>query len=115
MIGYPWLFREIRHYLQTGELLPAPSVVERVDVCKQQLRKSLQWKGPIAGVYSMRGHYLRYLKGLPGVKEFLTQLMTLTEPEAIMAVLDDILVRYEGYTMERTPIEMVNYHENCPL
>jgi hypothetical protein len=41
--------------------------------------------------------------------------MTLTEPEAIMAVLDDILVRYEGYTMERAPIELVNYHENCPL
>jgi nifR3 family TIM-barrel protein len=115
VIGYPWLFREIRHYLQTGELLPAPTVVERVDVCKHQLRKSLQWKGPIAGVYSMRGHYLRYLKGLPGVKEFRTQLMTLIEPEAIMAVLDDILVRYAGYTMESAPIELVNYHENCPL
>ena len=63
----------------------------------------------------MRGHYLRYLKGLPGIKEFRTQLMTLTGPEAIMAVLDDILVRYEGFVMERTPIEMVNYHENCPL
>ena len=115
VIGYPWLFREIRHYLQTGELLPAPTVQERVEVCKQQLEKSLQYKGPVAGIYAMRGHYLRYLKGLPGVKEFRSQLMTLTEPEAILAVLDDILVRYEGYTMERAPIELVNYHENCPL
>jgi nifR3 family TIM-barrel protein len=115
VIGYPWLFREIRHYLQTGELLPAPTVAERVAVCKQQLQKSFQWKGPHAGVYSMRGHYLRYLKGLPGIKEFRERLMTLKEPEAIMAVLDDILLRYDGYTMERTPIELVNYHENCPL
>ena len=68
-----------------------------------------------AGVYSMRGHYLRYLKGLPGIKEFRERLMTLKEPEAIMAVLDDILVRYDGYALERTPIELVNYHENCPL
>src|SRR6478735_4558412 len=52
-IGYPWIFREIRHYLQTGEQLPAPTVTERVAVCKEQLRKSLQWKGPVAGVYSM--------------------------------------------------------------
>ncbi len=52
-IGYPWIFREIRHYLQTGEQLPAPTVVERFEVCKEQLRKSLQWKGPVAGVYSM--------------------------------------------------------------
>jgi tRNA-dihydrouridine synthase len=115
VIGYPWLFREIRHYLQTGELLPAPTVAERVAVCKQQLHKSLQWKGPGAGVYSMRGHYLRYLKGLPGIKDFREQLVTLKEPEAIYAVLDDILARYDGYTINRTPIELVNYHENCPL
>lgn len=115
VIGYPWLFREIRHYLQTGEQLPAPSVAERIEVCKQQLQKSLQWKGPVAGVYSMRKQYLQYLKGLPGIKEFRTQLVTLTEPAALYALLDDIAQRYEGYEMERTPIELVNYHENCPL
>lgn len=115
VIGYPWLFREIRHYLQTGEQLPAPTVAERIEVCKQQLQKSLQWKGPVAGVYSMRKQYLQYLKGLPGIKEFRTQLVTHTEPDALNSLLDDITQRYEGYEMERTPIELVNYHENCPL
>src|SRR6516225_412100 len=56
-IGYPWIFREIRHYLQTGEQLAAPTVAERIAVCKQQLHKSLLWKGPVAGVYAMRKHY----------------------------------------------------------
>jgi chorismate mutase len=115
VIGYPWLFREIKHYLQTGEQLPAPTVAERIEVCKQQLQKSLQWKGPVAGVYSMRKQYLQYLKGLPGISAFRTQLVTHTEPEALHALLDDIAHRYEGYEMERTPIELVNYHENCPL
>src|SRR6478752_9741667 len=87
-IGYPWIFREIRHYLQTGEQLPAPTVTERVAVCKEQLRKSLQWKGPVAGVYSMRKQYFQYLKGLPGIKDYRSQLVTSTEPEVINAVLD---------------------------
>jgi nifR3 family TIM-barrel protein len=114
-IGYPWIFREIRHYLQTGEQLAAPTVAERVAVCKQQLHKSLLWKGPVAGVYAMRKHYLQYLKMLPGIKEYRAQLVTLTEPEAIVAVLDAIEQRYEGYEIERTPIELINYHENCAL
>jgi len=114
-IGYPWIFREIRHYLQTGEQMAIPTVAERIDVCKQQLLKSLQWKDAIRGVYAMRRHYLQYLKGLPGIKEYRQQLVTLTEPEQINAVLDEIAQRYEGYEMERTPIELVNYHENCPL
>ncbi|MBO9151986.1 tRNA dihydrouridine synthase DusB [Chitinophaga sp. GCM10012297] len=114
-IGYPWIFREVHHYINTGEMLPAPTVAERVEVCKQHLQKSLQWKGPHGGIYSMRRHYLNYLKGLPGIKEFRTRLVTLNDPEEINGVLDEVLRAYEGYEMERTPIHLVNYHENCPL
>jgi tRNA-dihydrouridine synthase len=95
--------------------LPAPTVGERITVCKEQLRKSLQWKGPVAGVYSMRKQYFQYLKGLPGIKEFRSKLVTATEPEMIHEVLDEILLRYDGFEMERAPIELINYHENCPL
>jgi tRNA-dihydrouridine synthase B len=114
-IGYPWIFREIRHYINTGGLLPPPTVTERVTVCKQHLHKSLQWKGPVAGVYSMRRNYLDYLKGIPGIREYRTRLVTLKEPEEIIAVLDEILEKYEGLEMERIPIQLVNYHENCKL
>ena len=114
-IGYPWIFREVRHYLNTGEMLPAPTVAERVEVCRQHLQKSLQWKGPHGGIYSMRRHYLNYLKGLPGIKEFRSRLVTLNSPEEIHDTLDEVLRTYDGYEMERTPISLVNYHENCPL
>jgi nifR3 family TIM-barrel protein len=114
-IGYPWIFREIRHYLNTGELLPPPTVTERVEVCKQHLQRSLQWKGPVAGIYAMRNNYLNYLKGLPGIREFRNRLVTLNDPQEIIAVLDEVLFKYEGYEMERMPIQLVNYHENCKL
>jgi tRNA-dihydrouridine synthase B len=114
-IGYPWIFREIKHYLRTKELLAPPTLEERIVVCKRHLHKSIEWKGPVVGINEMRRHYTNYLKGLPGIKEFRLKLVTLTTPEEINEVLDTISVRYEGYSFERLPIEIINYHENCPL
>ena len=114
-IGYPWIFREIRHYLQTGEPMHAPTVAERVQVCKLHLRKSIQWKGPLMGVYTMRQRYMQYLKGLPGIGDYRPKLVTLKEPEAIEAVLNEIQLKYAGYEVAREEIELVNYHEKCAL
>jgi len=114
-IGYPWIFREIKHYMTTGEMLPFPTVEERIEVCKKHLRKSVEWKGPKVGIFEMRRHYANYLKGLPGIKEFRARLVTLMLSEEIEAVLDEVAVTYEGYTIERTPIELINYHEKCPV
>src|SRR4051794_11168367 len=61
-IGYPWIFNEIRHYLETGHRLAPPSLSERVEVCKKHLRHSVDWKGPITGIHEMRRHYSNYLK-----------------------------------------------------
>ena len=114
-IGYPWIFREIKHYFTTKTLLPSPTIRERIDVCKKHLLKSVEWKGPIVGINEMRRHYTNYLKGLPGIKEYRNKLVTLKETEEILQVLTEIEHRYEGYNFERTPIELMNYHEKCPL
>src|ERR1700733_14044378 len=114
-IGYPWIFNEINHYVKTGEILPPPTLEERIEVCKKHLHKSIEWKGPVVGINEMRRHYTNYLKGLPGIKEFRLKLVTLTSPQEINEVLDTITARYEGYSFERLPIEIINYHENCPL
>ena len=114
-IGYPWIFREIKHYVQTGELLPFPSLEERVEVCKTHLRRSLEWKGKIVGINEMRRHYANYLKGLPNIKEFRNRLVTLKEMEEVVEVLDEIKAYYEGYVIARSPIELINYHEKCPV
>jgi len=114
-IGYPWIFREIKHFIKTREVLAPPTLEERVDVCKKHLDKSVAWKGPVVGVNEMRRHYTNYLKGLPGIKDFRYRLVTLSDPIQIHAVLDEMLLHYKGYEFERTPIEIINYHQKCPL
>ena len=114
-IGYPWIFDEIKHFLKTGEMLPPPSIEDRIQVCKKHLHKSFEWKGPIVGIFEMRRHYANYLKGLPGIKDYRYQLVTLKTVEEIDAILDEIEVKYAGFQFEKTPIELINYHEKCPL
>ncbi len=114
-IGYPWIFREIKHYIKTGEILPSPTIEERVEVSKKHLQRSVEWKGNVVGINEMRRHYTNYLKGLPNIKEFRNRLVTLKEVEAVSAVLDEIKEHYQGYTIEPSPIELINYHENCPV
>jgi tRNA-dihydrouridine synthase B len=114
-IGYPWIFREIKHFIATGELLAPPTLEERVEVCRKHLRKSLEWKGAVVGINEMRRHYANYLKGLPNIKEYRNRLVTLKTMEEVEEVLDEVKQQYSGYTIERTPIELVNYHEKCPV
>lgn len=114
-IGYPWIFREIKHYVATGEMLAAPTIEERVAVCKNHLHKSFEWKGPVVGIFEMRRHYANYLKGLPNIKEYRSRLVTLTSVPEIEAVLDEVQLHYGGLIIERTPIELINYHEKCPV
>lgn len=114
-IGYPWIFNEIKHYFATGEMLPLPTIEARVAVCKKHLQRSVEWKGPIVGINEMRRHYANYLKGLPGIKDFRNRLVTLKEKEEVEAVLDEVEITYKGCEVERTPIELINYHEKCPV
>ncbi|MEO5967944.1 MAG: tRNA dihydrouridine synthase DusB [Ferruginibacter sp.] len=114
-IGYPWIFREIKHFLATGEVLKAPTLEERLLVCRKHLTKSIEWKCPIVGINEMRRHYTNYLKGLPGIKEFRYKLVTLNQPEEIENVLNEIAIHYQNYTFERNKIELIDYHQNCPL
>ena len=88
--GHPWIFREVRHYLDTGELLPPMSVTERVELAKCHLAKSLEVKGPKVGILEMRRHLSCYFKGLDNFKETRLKLVTLTDPDELFATLDYI-------------------------
>ena len=114
-IGYPWIFNEIKHFIKTGEHLPPPTIEDRLFVCRKHLNKSIEWKNPVVGINEMRRHYANYLKGLPNIREFRNKLVTLTTEEEINAVFDEIAKTYGGYEFEKTPIELINYHEKCPV
>lgn len=93
-IGYPWVFREVRHYMETGELLPPPSVTERVDAARRHLARAIEWKGQKLGVLETRRHYTNYFKGLEGVKAFRSQLVTEEEPSLLFGILDELENHY---------------------
>ena len=96
-IGYPWIFNEIKHFLQTGNKLSLPSIEQRVEVCRTHFSKSLEWKGPRVGIYEMRRHYSNYFKGLDHFKDYRTRLVTLENIEEIHSVLDEVLDRYSEF------------------
>lgn len=93
-IGYPWVFREIKHYFATGELLAPPDVHERVRAARQHLTDSIAWKGPKLGVLEMRRHYAPYLRDLPYIKPYRARLVTEMEPEVLYGILDEVLEVY---------------------
>jgi nifR3 family TIM-barrel protein len=95
-IGYPWIFNEIKHYMATGQLLAAPTISERVDVVRKHLDFSVQWKGPIAGIFEMRTHYSQYFKGIPNFKEYRTKLVMAPNHESIHEILNEVIVNYQG-------------------
>lgn len=95
--GRPWIFREVRHYLETGELLPQPSVLERISIAKEHLAKSVEIKGDKVGVFEMRRHLSNYFKGLPDFKQTRMKLVTLTDVDELQDTISSIAERWGDY------------------
>ena len=87
-IGYPWIFEEIKHYFATRQLLPPPTMTDRVEAVRNHLLWSVEWKGERQGVLEMRRHYANYFKGIPNFKPYRQQLVTLDSVEEILKVLN---------------------------
>ncbi len=89
-IGNPWIFREIKSFLEKGIIVDPPSLTERVEAVKQHLKHSVEWKGIKLGVLEMRRHYTNYFRGFHGVKKFRSRLVTEHDPEIIFDILDEL-------------------------
>ena len=99
-IGYPWIFREIKHFMKTGEHLPLPTFEERLQTCKLHFDKSVEWKGEKVGVFEMRRHYAQYFRGLPDFKPWRTQLVNAGTPEEVHSILNQIKDSYQQLLVE---------------
>jgi nifR3 family TIM-barrel protein len=93
-IGYPWIFREIKHYRATGELLAPPTLDERIAACLKHLHGAVQWKGEKLGILEMRRHYANYLKGLSHVKEFRMRLVSTESLTELEQIFEDLRGHY---------------------
>jgi len=89
-IGYPWIFNEIKHYMNTGEHLATPGIKERVQITKDHLEMSIRWKGDTLGVAEMKRHYTNYFKGIANFKEYRTKLVTSYDLDEIREILEYI-------------------------
>lgn len=112
-IGYPWIFDEIKHYLQTGEHLAAPTIQQRISVIKKHLQRSIEWKGETLGMLEMRRHYANYLKGLPNIKEYRAKLVILKEAGEIYSLLNEINKTYAGFQPEKRKLNIRELVYSC--
>ncbi len=112
-IGYPWIFNEIKHFTKTGQHLAPPNIHQRVDVIRQHLHRSVEWKGLKAGINEMRRHYTNYLRGLPNIKEFRLKLVTIFEVEQINGMLDSIVKYYDGFEFSPRKMDMEAMAYSC--
>ncbi len=86
-IGYPWIFNEIKHFMNTGTHLASPSIAARVQAAIDHLQMSVNWKGETLGIAEMKRHYSNYFKGISHMKEYRMKLVTSFELSEIMEVL----------------------------
>ena len=96
-IGYPWFFKEVKHYFKTGEHLPKPTLQERVKVARRHLEMAIDWKGERLGVVETRRHYTNYFKGIPHFKEYRLKMVILDDPKDIYNVFDEVLEKFSDH------------------
>lgn len=94
-IGTPWIFRDVTHYLRTGELLPDMNVQQQVEELKEYLMKSVEIKGLPGGVVHMRRQFAKAFKGLDNFRETRIQLLTRTDLQETIQLLDRIADRWK--------------------
>ncbi len=96
-IGYPWFFREVKHYIETGEHLPPPSMAQRVEAARRHLQMSIDWKGEKLGVLETRRHYSNYFKGIPNFKAYRMKMVTSDDAAEVFAALDEALQEFSDH------------------
>jgi len=99
-VGRPWIFRDIRHYLNTGELLAEPSVNEKADLAILHLDKSLEFKDGKRAIFEMRRHLSNYFKGLPHFKETRLKLLTSPDVDEIKSIIEEIREKWGDFRTE---------------
>ncbi|OUS12686.1 tRNA dihydrouridine synthase DusB [Nonlabens dokdonensis] len=97
-IGYPWFFREVKHFFETGTHLAKPTMQERVEVARRHLQMAIDWKGEKLGVFETRRHYTNYFKGIPNFKEHRMKMVTSDDSAGVFAAFDEVLQKFGDYS-----------------
>tara|TARA_R110002167_G_scaffold322911_1_gene528760 strand:- start:2192 stop:3133 length:942 start_codon:yes stop_codon:yes gene_type:complete len=96
-IGYPWFFREVKHFFKTGEHLSPPTMEERVYAAKRHLQMAIDWKGEKLGVFETRRHYTNYFKGIPDFKEYRMKMVSSDDSATVFEAFEEALAKFAHY------------------
>ena len=89
-IGYPWIFNEIKNFINENKKIEKPSLEERINTVKRHLDFSIEWKGESLGLVEMRRHYTNYFRGIENFKKFRMQLIESASYEESLETLNKI-------------------------
>lgn len=95
-IGNPWIFNEIKYYMKTGNIKPAPSLKDKLDAVKKHLSFSIKWKGERQGINEMKRHYTNYFKGIVNFKPYRNRLVQSNSTIEVLAILEEVELNFEG-------------------
>ena len=98
-IGNPWFFNEVKHYMKTGELAAAPSLMERVNAARRHLQMAIDWKGEKLGVFETRRHYSNYFRGIPHFKEYRMKMVTSDDAKDVFAAFDEVAEKFADHVI----------------
>ena len=93
-IGNPWVFNEIKHYLETGQKLAPAKMPQRIEAARRHLEMAIDWKGEKLGIFETRRHYANYFKGFPHFKEIRMALVTLETQDELFGLLNKVKLDY---------------------
>ncbi|MGS2762656.1 tRNA dihydrouridine synthase DusB [Sinomicrobium sp. M5D2P9] len=96
-IGYPWFFKEVKHFFKTGTHAAPPTMEERVEAARRHLNMAIDWKGEKLGVFETRRHYTNYFKGIPHFKEYRQKMVTSDDAADVFAAFDEVLEKFGDY------------------
>jgi nifR3 family TIM-barrel protein len=97
-IGYPWFFREVKHYFEHGTHMVKPTMAERVEIARRHLEMAIDWKGEKLGVFETRRHYTNYFKGIPDFKEHRMKMVTSDDSEGVFNAFNEVLQKFGDYS-----------------
>lgn len=94
-IGKPWIFKQIKHYFETGEILPDLSVAEQLEILKEQIELSMDWIDEVRGILHMRRHMAAMFKGLPNFRDLRIRMLQANDKESLWQIFNEIEERYQ--------------------
>ena len=96
-IGNPWFFKQVKHYIETGQKLDPPSMLERVEAARRHLQMSIDWKGEKLAVFETRRHYTNYFRGIPNFKPYRMKMVTSDDAQDVFDTFDEVLEKFADH------------------